>query len=277
MTESYHYQLGNSPLIISMPHAGTAIAKEMADHMTGAALQMPDVDWHIPQLYDMASGFNATILAAEHMRYVIDLNRAPDDTSLYPGQDTTDLCPIDTFSKQPIYKEGKQPDEAEIKNRIEHYWRPYHNRLKAELQRIHAIHGIAVLLDAHSIASQVPRFFEGKLPDLNFGTADVKSCAPSLQAALQTVMQNYEQASAAEPELYKHYSYVFNGRFKGGYITRQYGAPGMNIHAVQLEISQSTYMDEKPPYAYMPSLANSLKPILGSVITACIAWAEENK
>ncbi|MES2012881.1 MAG: N-formylglutamate deformylase [Pseudomonadota bacterium] len=277
MTGSYHFQSGNSPLIISMPHAGTTIAKDIATNMTRAALQMEDVDWHIPQLYDMASNFDATILAAEHMRYVIDLNRAPDDTSLYPGQDTTGLCPIDTFSKQAIYLADKQPDEAEIKSRIERYWRPYHNKLSAELQRIHAIHGIAVLLDAHSIASHVPRFFKGKLPDLNFGTADMQSCAPSLQATLQVLMENYAQASLTDPDKNKPYSHVFNGRFKGGYITRQYGAPAMNIHAVQLEISQCTYMNEQAPYSYTPSLAEALKPLLAAVIETCICWADKNK
>ncbi|OIQ96717.1 N-formylglutamate amidohydrolase [mine drainage metagenome] len=273
MIGNYRFSSGNSPLLISMPHAGTAIPKEIACNMSSAALQMPDVDWHLPHLYDMAKSFDATVLSAEYMRYVIDLNRPPNDISLYPGQDTTGLCPIDTFSKLPIYLKNKQPDEAEIKARVELYWRPYHDKLAEELKRIYDIHGIVILLDAHSIASRVPRFFDGKLPDLNFGTADQQSCGTSLQAALESLMQNYEDKSTLTPAQTKPYSHVFNGRFKGGYITRQYGNPAINIHAIQLEISQCTYMQEKAPYTYDPTLANELKPLISSVIQTCVVWS----
>ena len=258
-----------------MPHVGTTIPKDVASNMTPEALQMPDVDWHLPILYDMAKAYDISVLSANYMRYVIDLNRSPSDTSLYPGQDTTGLCPIDTFSKLPIYLANKQPDETEIKARIAQYWQPYHVKLAEELKRIHDINGIAILLEGHSIASRVPRFFEGNLPDLNFGTADLQSCDISLQTALETTMQNYEKKSMQSPALTKPYSHVFNGRFKGGYITRHYGVPTINIHAVQLEISQCTYMHEKPPYTYDPTLADNLKPLLGLLLETCIAWANE--
>lgn len=261
----YHFHGGSLPLLISMPHAGTTIPPHIARDLTPAALQKPDTDWHLPVLYEMAQAMGASLLSAEYMRYVIDLNRPPDDASLYPGQDTTGLCPVDTFDRQAIYQAGKNPNEAEIQARIADYWQPYHAKLQLELNRIRAVHGIAVLWDAHSIASQVPRFFAGRLPDLNFGTADGQACDAGLQQALAEAMQNSPYA--------KTYSHVFNGRFKGGYITRQYGQPGRNIHAVQLEMSQCIYMQETPPYAYTPVLARRVQPLLSKLLETCAVWA----
>lgn len=269
MKTPYHFHGGNSPLLISMPHAGTTIPQDIARDMTPYALQRPDVDWHLPVLYDMAQACDASVLCAEYMRYVIDLNRPTEDTNLYPGQDTTGICPLDTFAKQPIYQEGRSPGTAEMQSRIARYWQPYHDQLQSELNRIRAIHGVAVIWDAHSIASQVPRFFAGQLPDLNFGTADMQSCDVSLQQTLAATMHDSIHAKA--------YSHVFNGRFKGGHITRQYGMPEHNIHAVQLEMSQRVYMNEEPPYAYEPDLAKLVQPLLSDLLEACKAWARLHK
>lgn len=252
-----------------MPHVGTDLPEDIACNMTPQALQMADVDWHLTLLYDMSHTYGASVVSANYMRYVIDLNRSPEDTSLYPGQDTTGLCPIDTFNKQPIYKEGKEPDQTEIQRRIEEFWRPYHHKLESELKRIYAIHGIALLWDAHSIASHVPRFFDGKLPDLNFGTADLQSCDASLQEAIAYSLRKSVHS--------QQYSHVFNGRFKGGYITRHYGVPTLNIHAVQLEISQCIYMEEKSPYMYHPNHAKSLKSLLSELLKTCIIWTTRFK
>lgn len=269
MDKTYHFSGGSSPVLISMPHVGTAIPKEIANRLTPEAVQLPDVDWHLPILYDMAKNDDISVISAEYARYVIDLNRSPENTSLYPGQDVTGLCPIDTFAKKPIYIEGEQPDENEVQNRIKKYWQPYHEKLATELKRIHAIHGIAILWDAHSIASHVPRFFTGQLPDLNFGTADSSSCDISLQNVLATTMHESIHAKA--------YSHVFNGRFKGGYITRHYGVPSLNVHAIQLEMSQCTYMEENPPYKYDAELAMKVKPLLGDLLKACLTWANHHK
>ncbi|MDI1300229.1 N-formylglutamate deformylase [Methylotenera sp.] len=269
MDKTYNFYSGNSPLLISMPHAGTGIPEDMRYRLTPEALLLPDVDWHLPILYDMAKDYDVSVISAEYARYVIDLNRSPENTSLYPGQDVTGLCPIDTFAKSAIYQDGKEPDDNEIKDRIEKYWQPYHQKLATELQRIHAIHGVAILWDAHSIASHVPRFFIGQLPDLNFGTADSSSCNISLQNALAATMQELMHA--------KNYSHVFNGRFKGGYITRHYGMPNMNIHAIQLEMSQCIYMDENSPYKYNAKLAMKVKPLLSDLLKTCLNWAETQK
>jgi N-formylglutamate deformylase len=269
MDKTYHFCSGNSPLLISMPHAGTGIPKDIKCKLTPEATALPDVDWHLPILYDMAKDFDISVISAEYARYVIDLNRSTENTSLYPGQDVTGLCPIDTFAKNAIYLDGEQPDENEIQNRIERYWQPYHQKLATELKRIHAIHGVAILWDAHSIASHVPRFFTGQLPDLNFGTADSTSCDISLQDALASTIRKSIHA--------KNYSHVFNGRFKGGFITRHYGVPNMNIHALQLEMSQCIYMEENPPYKYEAELAMKVKPLLSDLLETCLNWAKIQK
>jgi N-formylglutamate deformylase len=248
-----------------MPHVGTSIPAAIAKDMEDVALIKADTDWHLTLLYNMAEQLGASVISAEYSRYVIDLNRPKEDSNLYPGQDTTGLCPVDTFAKQALYKTGRAPGPQAILERIEQYWQPYHAQLSAELERIRQHHGIAILWDAHSIASMVPRFFEGKLPDLNFGTADQKSCHPDLQSALTECMQKTQLASK--------YSHVFNGRFKGGYITRNYGQPTNQIHAIQLEMAQCVYMDEAAPFSYRPELAATVQPLLTELLTTCLEWA----
>jgi N-formylglutamate deformylase len=269
MSAAFHFKQGQLPLLISMPHVGTQIPAAVGAQLTEVAQRKTDTDWHLPQLYNMVDELGVSLIHAENSRYVIDLNRPSDDANLYPGQDTTGLCPVDTFAKEALYLNGQGPDEGEIQKRIALYWQPYHQALQAELQRLRKIYGIAILWDAHSIASQVPRFFEGRLPDLNFGTADQKSCSLDLQKKLMDVLQSSQQAKA--------YSSVFNGRFKGGHITRHYGQPDKNIHAIQLEMSQCVYMDEAFPYSYRTDLAAQVQPLLKELLQACLTWAAESQ
>src|SRR6185295_2029969 len=172
-------------------------------------------------------------IITKNSRYVIDLNRPPDSAPLYPGAANTGLCPTEQFDGQPLYKSGETPADSDVQDRLQRYWRPYHERLATELQSLHARHGVALLFEAHTIRSRVPRLFDGRLPDINLGTADGKSCASDLAALL------IETAGEAV-----NYSSVLNGRFKGGYITRHYGRPTEGVHAVQLELTQCSYMDE---------------------------------
>jgi len=251
--------LGTAPLLVSFPHAGTEIPDELAARMTPEALQRADVDWHLPQLYAFAHAMGASTIAARFARHVIDLNRPPEDESLYPGQDVTGLLPLDTFRKQALYRPGRAPDAAEAQQRRALYWQPYHDALRGELDRLRALHGSVVLWDAHSIASVMPRFFDGKLPDLNLGSADGRSCAPALQAAVEAVMGAQTQ-----------FTHVSNGRFKGGYITRHHGRPESGVHALQLEMCQSTYMDERAPFAYRPDLAVQVQPLLQRMLQAVL-------
>jgi N-formylglutamate deformylase len=249
------------PLLVSMPHVGTAIPDDLAKRLTPAALTRVDTDWHLPALYDFLAALDATVLVATQSRYVIDLNRPPDGDSLYPGQDTTGLVPVDTFRKEPLYRDAV-PDAAEVASRRERWWRPYHEALAAELQRLRQRHASVVLWDAHSIASELPRFFQGRLPDLNFGTADGASCDPALADAVLSPVRAQHA-----------FSWVLNGRFKGGYITRRYGRPNDGVHAIQLEKAQVIYMDETAPFALRPERAARLTPLLRACLGAAARWA----
>lgn len=256
------FHQGTQPLLISMPHAGTYVPPALAARFTEEARQVPDTDWHMDRLYGFARDMGASILVATHSRYVVDLNRPPDGASLYPGQSVTGLCPVDTFDDTPIYAQGDVPGEAEVAARRDAVWAPYHAQLRAELDRIRALHGVAVLWDAHSIRSVLPRFFEGKLPDLNLGTANGESCDPALARELLAI------AEAAGG-----YTAVLNGRFKGGHITRHYGQPGQGVHAVQLEMTQCSYMQESLPFDYLPDVAQRVQPHLERMLRAALAFA----
>jgi N-formylglutamate deformylase len=240
-----------------MPHTGTYIPDALAQRMTGIARTVPDTDWHLERLYDFLDALGASVLVATHSRYVVDLNRPPDNANLYPGQDTTGLCPVDTFYRQPLYAPGEAPDDDEIADRVARYWTPYHAKLAEEMERLKGRHGRALLWDAHSIFSVVPRFFEGTLPDFNLGTAEGRSCASGVGEAVLAV-------AARAPG----YRAVLNGRFKGGYITRRYGRPAENVHAFQLELSEATYMEESAPFRFRDDLAVRVRPHLRAMVEA---------
>ena len=242
-----------------MPHTGTFVPEWLAPRLSPAARPLPDTDWHLERLYDFLDALGASVLVATHSRYVVDLNRPPDNANLYPGQDTTGVVPLDSFHREPLYLPGFPPSEEEAAERIRMYWRPYHDRLTRALADIKAKHGYALLWDAHSILSVLPRFFQGKLPDLNLGTADGKSCAPDIGEALRKSVEGY--------------SAVLNGRFKGGYIIRRYGDPASGVHAVQLELSEATYMDEKAPYKFRENLAKRLRPQLRTLLELFLSIA----
>ena len=258
MTDVFTLHRGDAPLLLSLPHDGSLIPPALAQRMVPAARRAPDTDWHVARLYAFARELGASILVPRHSRYVVDLNRPEDDVSLYPGQNTTGLCPIVQFSGEPVYLEGQGPDAAEVAARVDTYWRPYHQSLQSELARIRAQHGRAVLWEGHSIRGVVPFLFEGRLPDLNLGTAAGASCSPVLQSRLEAVL-------AAQDE----YDWVANGRFKGGYITRHYGDPGNGIDAVQLEISQRNYMDETS-FDWDEGKAARLQRVLRALLEAAL-------
>ncbi len=256
MHEVYTLHRGTAPLLVSLPHDGSAVPDDIAARLTGSALEVPDTDWHVSRLYSIARRIGASVLVPRHSRYVIDLNRPPDDVSLYPGQNTTGLCPIVQFSGAPVYRDGEEPSPEEIASRLQRYWRPYHDALAGELQRLHALHGRCVLWEGHSIRGELPFLFDGRLPDLNLGTAGGTSCSAATQDRLEAVL-------AAQ----SGYDWVVNGRFKGGYITRHYGNPARGIDAVQLEISQRIYMDEAT-FAWDDTLAASAQGVIRSLLEA---------
>jgi len=226
-----------------MPHNGVEIPTQIQQTMTDSALKLTDTDWFLDRLYQFTKELGCYVIEPYNSRYLIDLNRPQDNANLYPGQDTTELCPTSQFDLNPIYLKGKEPSEVEINQRVQNYWIPYHNRIRSTLENIKNEFGIALLFEAHSIKSHVPRFFNGRLPDFNFGNLDGRTCSAKLTRKLEEW----------QPE---GYSKVINGRFKGGYITRAYASPDRSIHAIQLELSQATYMDEQS-LSYDPK--NALK------------------
>lgn len=263
-SDVYERVSGPTPLIVSFPHVGTELPQDIAATLTAEGRLVADTDWHVHQLYAFVRAAGASSLRAQYSRYVIDLNRPPDDTNLYPGQTTTGLCPDLTFDGKPIYS-GAPPSSEEVVRRRERYWRPYHTALAQLIDAARARHGFAVLLDAHSIRSVVPRLFAGRLPDVNVGTNDGRSCAPALGASVMTVLKGQST-----------FSHVLNGRFKGGHITRHYGDPARNVHAVQLELAQAAYMDESG-FRFDANLARPLQRVLESVVAALLEFRPEGR
>jgi N-formylglutamate deformylase len=262
MSSSYHLSQGKVGMLISMPHNGQSIPHDIAKLMTDRGQKVPDTDWYMEKLYDFAQALGISIISPKYSRYVIDLNRDTSGANLYPGANSTELCPTTAFDLSPLYLDDQLPDEEEIARRVELYWQPYHQAISDTLQSMKAQFGRVVLLDAHSILSHVPRFFEGQLPDFNFGNADGQSCS----AELITQVEKLDLSP---------YSSVVNGRFKGGYITRAYGNPDEDIHALQLELSQSTYMDE-PSDHYNEAKAEKVKQKLQCFV-GCLADFAQKK
>ena len=258
----YRLHRGDAPLIVSMPHVGTHVPATIADTMTPIARHVVDTDWHVERLYDMAAGLGATTIAATHARYVVDLNRAPDNRPLYAGADNTELVPLTTFAREPIYLPGQEPGLAEVARRVEAYWKPYHACLAAEIARLRERHERVVLWEGHSIRSHVPRFFEGRLTDFNLGTGSGSSCDAGLAARI-------EATAAAD----NAFTSVLNGRFKGGFITRHFGQPDRGVHAIQLELSQITYMEEDLPFRYLADTAAPTKALIARLLEVALDWA----
>jgi N-formylglutamate deformylase len=253
----FHLTRGQAPLIVSFPHSGTFIPPDIAARMTPLALTMPDTDWHVPKLYAFLDAIGASRIEATHSRYVVDLNRPPDDKELYAGQKKTGLVPTDTFKGEPLYRDGEAPSNDEIAARRK-YWQPYHDALAQELSRLKAIHGTVILWDAHSIESVLPTLFEGRLPDLNLGTFDNKACDKDIAETTFAAAQR------------TGFNAVLNARFKGGYITRHYGDRKKGINAIQLEMAQAIYMDEGPPFTYRADKAAKVTAAIRTTIAAAM-------
>lgn len=251
MTDIFDLYMRKSALVVSCPHPGTDVPPEIRERMTEEGLKLTDTDWHVDRLYDFLGELDATFIRAKLSRYVVDLNRDPEGHALYPGRFETAMCPATTFVGDAIYKSGQELRDSEISDRRTRYWRPYHAKFTELLAETKARHGYVLLLDVHSILSRVPTLFEGRLPDLNLGTMDGKSCAADLQAAAANVLGEQSE-----------FSFVANGRFKGGYITRHYGNPAKHIHALQLEIAMCSYLDEGKPSDWGRAHAEPLRTLL---------------
>jgi len=245
---------GDGPVLLAQPHGGTEIPDAILQRLNAQGHARADTDWHIGRLYADLLADASTVSTPIH-RYVIDANRDPVDESLYPGQNTTSLCPTTTFDGDPIYLPGQAPSQDEIQQRQKQYHQPYHDALAEQLERIHQRHGYAILYDCHSIRSLVPFLFEGKLPDFNIGSNSGNSCDPLIENAV------HQQCIAAG-----EYSTVLNGRFKGGWTTRHYGKPQQGYHAIQMELAQCNYMHEQPPWIYEDARADKLRIVLRGIL-----------
>jgi len=268
MSETFTLTPGTTPLLVSVPHVGTAIPEDVAAALVPRAMAREDTDWHLDEVYAFARELGAGLLVPRYSRYVIDLNRPPENAPMYPGANNTELVPTRFFSGDPLYREGRIADEAEVARRVDAYWRPYHEALAGELVRLRSAHGIAVVWDGHSIQAELPWLFPGRLPDLNLGTVAGASCAQALRATLMDVL-------AAQ----SGFSHVTDGRFQGGYITRRYGRPAERIHAVQLEMALSTYMDEThaayPVAPADPLRLARLRPVLRALLRTTLDWCAD--
>lgn len=245
---------GDGPVLLAQPHGGTFVPADIEARLNGTGRALADTDWHIDRVYDgLLPG--ATVVRAIFHRYVIDANRDPSGASLYPGQNTTGLCPETDFDGRGIYLPGQTPSANEIADRLARFHAPYHAALSAELDRIRARHGVAILYDCHSIRSVIPFLFDGQLPDFNIGTNGSVTCAPAIEALVDKTCR------AAEG-----FSTVLNGRFKGGWTTRHYGRPVDNLHAIQMELAQRIYMAEAAPWGWDAARADRLRPVLSRIL-----------
>ena len=271
MTGWLTVERGQAPLIVSFPHTGTDIPADVEARLISPWLARKDADWWVDRLYDFAGELGATLVRTAISRTVIDVNRDPSGASLYPGLvTTTELCPTTTFDGEPLYREGAEPGEAEIADRRTHFFDPYHQTLQEEIERLKQTHGAVVLYDAHSIRSLIPRQFEGLLPHFNIGSNDGATCAPALTAAIEAVCRETT------------FSWVTNGRYKGGWTVRRYGRPDENVHAVQMELACRGYMDD-PAHAPAPSTwppgydevrAAPMRAALRQILKTCRQFAE---
>ena len=264
--EPYSVNRGENCLVLAMPHTGTWLPQDVFDALNDRGQELSDTDWHINRLYEDLIP-DITIVRANFHRYVIDANRDPSGQSLYPGQTTTDLCPTTDFDGQPIYREGREPGSAEVRRRQQTFHAPYHGAIAAELVRVKAKHGVAVLYDCHSIRSRIPFLFDDVLPDFNIGTNQGVTCAVSMQNEVERI------CAAA-----KSYSSILNGRFKGGWTTRHYGQPGTGVHAIQMELAQSVYLEtEAAPFAFDAAKAVLLRPHLRAILETLITLAKAER
>lgn len=255
---------GDGPMILGLPHTGTWLPEDVRSRLNETGALLADTDWNVDLLYDGLLPGATTVRATFH-RYLIDANRGPDGASLYPGQNTTGLCPVSDFDGRPIWRAGAEPTPEGVIARRADFHAPYHAALAAEIDRVRARHGVAILYDCHSIRSRVPYLFAGTLPDLNVGTDGGASCGPRVEAAVVAV--------CAEAEGYSH---VLNGRFRGGWTTRHYGRPEAGVHAVQMELAQATHLAaEAPPFAYDPDKAARLRPYLAQILNTLADLAPE--
>lgn len=257
---SYRITLPSStriPIVLSIPHCGTSFPEELRDEFDPELMEWPDdTDWYVDKLYNFAPDAGITVISSVWSRWVIDLNRDPDGKPLYAdGRIITGLCPFTTFLGQPLYRDRRSRlAEEEIQRRKDLYFVPYHDNLRKLLSDVKSAFGKVLLWDCHSIRQRVTAIRKEKFPDLILGSADEKSAHHFLiTEALQKLRAS-------------NYSVQHNDPFKGGYITRHYGQPSQNQHALQLEMTKINYMDDLEKH-FHPGRAGKMQQILYNTLS----------
>ena len=253
MSLSVEVKSGSSPIVLGLPHTGLGLPFEVAENLNEFGRPLIDTDWHIHKLYDDLVPDLTTVRTTIH-RSVIDVNRDPCGESLYPGQNTTTLVPLIDFDGNGIWK--SPPAAEDVEQRKKQFHKPYHDALSVEIERVKKEHGFAILYDCHSIRSDIPFLFDGKLPDFNIGTNNGTTCDPDIEKSVHDICSNE-----------RSYSTILNGRFKGGWTTRHYGRPEQGVHAIQMELAQCTYLEaETTPFPYASGKAKKLRSVLRNIL-----------
>jgi N-formylglutamate deformylase len=265
MKPLFDFHSGSLPLLISVPHAGTTVPDDLLHRFTSVGQRLPDTDWHVDRLYEFARELGASLLVANYSRYVVDLNRAPDSNPLYETSPSSPVCAAATFAGESIYVGDQSPDREEVQARVATYWRPYHAQIEAELRRMHERFGYAVLWDAHSVASEVPALFAGVLPEFNLGTRDGAACPPAIANGLLDLLTEDGEFGA-----------VLDGRFRGGYITQNYGRPAQRTFAVQLELAQRAYLEEGTHPDWRVDRARRVQELIARLLTKFLKLSESH-
>lgn len=221
------------PIIVSVPHCGTEIPDNLKSQFDPEMIQaIDDTDWFVDQLYDFVGAMGIKMIKAKYSRWLIDLNRNAESKPLYnDGRVITALCPTTNFNDKKIYL-GEEPSQEEINRRISEYYYPYYDQIRLELTKLQKQFKHVLFFDAHSIRQFVPGIRDEKFPDLILGDVDGQSASERIVETATNVLSS------------TNYSFSHNHPFKGGNLTRTFGQPKNNIHALQLEMSKLVYMDD---------------------------------
>lgn len=244
------------PLILSIPHCGTAFPEDIKDLFLPEPFKsLDDTDWFLEKLYEFAPAMGVTTLLAHYHRWVVDLNRDPEQKALYEdGRVITDIVPKTDFLGNPLYEPGKEPTVKEIRQRVEKYFWPYHRQLNEMLEQTLSEFGFVILYDAHSIRTFVPSIQKENFSDFILGDNEGRSASPGL---IRKTLDMLQQSG---------YTFTHNHPFKGGFITRNYGKPERKIYALQMERAKINYMDATESI-YDPAKAEKMKSFLKELFT----------
>jgi len=253
--DTFRYQPGETPVLISISHVGTAVPADIVPTMTDEALSLPDTDWDIDRLFHFAPALGVGFLKAVVSRHVVDLNRDPN------GNEELTVCPLTTRGGIVVYRAAAEPGAGDIAKRLDDYWRPFHARLESALTEMKKRFGVAVLIDLHS----VPAWRGGdEVWDVCLGTWDSSTASPALADRMAMALE------AEGSDLIE-----IDGVVRGGHVVRRYGHPQDGVHALTVVVNQDTYIEFEPTRRFRDDLAAGMRPRIERMLSAAIGWAWE--